>query len=212
MCGEFAKIIGSVIALLITGTSLAQVAQFCFSKNSWKNSWTLIFPALVYTFQNNLQFVALSNIPATEFQLLSQGKTLTTAMFSVFFLGTRLSRVQWMALMLLVIGVALAQLPQGGGSGATTSTTAGHDGGDGEASSWSLLSNHSYGVLAVVALTVTSGAAGVYQEMVVKKYMDLSIHYLNIQVRMEYSGVLALLSSYSTVIEFRPRVWQDADC
>jgi drug/metabolite transporter (DMT)-like permease len=168
---------GSIIALIITGTSISQIGAFLFNPKSWKNSWTLVFPALVYTFQNNLQFVALSNIPATEFQLLSQAKTLTTAMFSVLFLGTRLSRVQWMALMLLVIGVALAQMPPQGVSSHSSSVHSSVSD-----SSSSLMSNHTYGVLAVLLLSVLSGAAGVYQEMVVKKYMDLSIHYLNIQV------------------------------
>ena len=148
------------------------MVEFLGSMKTWKVAWVLVFPAVVYTVQNNLQFFALTYISATEFQLVSQLKTFTTAIFSVLFLGMRLSRVQWMAIVLLIIGVILAQLPAPISCTPTVSPAS-------VADSWSL---RLVGVVATVFLCLLSGAAGVYQEKVLKKQIDLSIHYLNLEV------------------------------
>ena len=50
------------------------------------------------------------NLEAATFQLLSQLKILTTALFSVLLLGKTLKAAQWGALLLLTLGVALVQL------------------------------------------------------------------------------------------------------
>lgn len=179
---EFSKMFGSMVMLLLTGTTVPQLVSFITDSKNWTKTWALAFPAAVYTWQNNLQFVALSNIPATEFQLLSQNKTLMTAVFSVIFLGTRLSRIQWMSLLLLVLGVSLAQLPAAGSQSQSHSAAASLVAATLAPTGFSVMSKHTYGVLAVLLLTVLSGAAGVYQEKVVKHHMSLSIHYLNIQL------------------------------
>ncbi len=43
-------------------------------------------PACLYVVQNNLNYVAISNLPGPTFQLLYQLKILTTAVFSVLML------------------------------------------------------------------------------------------------------------------------------
>ncbi len=75
-------------------------------------SWKLAIPALIYTVQNTLQYVAVSNLDAATFQVTYQLKILTTAIFSVLMLGRVLSARKWASLLLLIVGVAIIQLPQ----------------------------------------------------------------------------------------------------
>ncbi|CZR57129.1 related to UDP N-acetylglucosamine transporter (Golgi UDP-GlcNAc transporter) [Phialocephala subalpina] len=86
-----------------------QLYNSVFSGDGWK----LAIPATLYTLQNSLQYVAVSNLDAVHFQILYQLKILTTAVFSVTMLGRTLSPKRWIALILLTIGVAIVQLPSG---------------------------------------------------------------------------------------------------
>ena len=70
----------------------------------------LSVPSLLYTVQNNLLYYALSHLDAATFQVGYQVKILTTAFFSMFLLGKSLTRLQWISLIILTIGVSLAQL------------------------------------------------------------------------------------------------------
>ncbi|CAL3969144.1 unnamed protein product [Diplocarpon coronariae] len=75
------------------------------------DGWKLAIPAVLYTLQNSLQYVAVSNLDAVHFQVLYQLKILTTALFSVTMLGRSLSSKKWISLFLLTFGVAVVQLP-----------------------------------------------------------------------------------------------------
>ena len=103
--------------------------------------------------QNNLQFVAVSNLEAATFQVSYQMKILTTAAFSVLMLRKKLSPMKWLALLFLAIGVGIVQIQSGGHK---TSEAAERD------------MNAFKGFMAVVAACFTSGLAGVYFEMVLK--------------------------------------------
>jgi solute carrier family 35 (UDP-sugar transporter), member A1/2/3 len=53
-----------------TSTMLEQIYNSVFSGDGWK----LAIPAVLYTFQNTLQYVALENLDAVHFQILYQLK------------------------------------------------------------------------------------------------------------------------------------------
>ena len=70
-------------------------------------SYVLIVPATLYAVQNNLQYVAASNLEPAVFQLLYQMKLLTTAFFSVALLNRKLAPMQWGGVALLALGLAV---------------------------------------------------------------------------------------------------------
>jgi len=110
-------------------------------------------PALLYTVQKNLLYVALNNLHAVVYQVTAQTKILTTAFFSYVILDKRFERHQLLALVLLTVGVICTQL-----SALHPSTPLE------EASKTSALT----GILAVQAASMTSGFSSVYFEAVLK--------------------------------------------
>lgn len=93
------------------GTPATTLFSTLFSSVFAGDSWKLAIPAALYTLQNSLQYVAVSNLDAATFQVTYQLKILTTAIFSVIMLGRVLSIKKWAALGLLMAGVAIVQLP-----------------------------------------------------------------------------------------------------
>lgn len=127
----------------------------------------LAIPAGIYTLQNNLLYVALSNLDAATYQVTYQLKILTTALFSVSMLGKRLGLYQWLSLLFLMAGVTLVQWP----------TDSGAD------SEQKVLSAGSQfvGLMAVLMACVSSGFAGVYFEKILKETKQ-SVWVRNIQL------------------------------
>lgn len=119
--------------------------------------WKLSIPAILYVIQNNLQFVAASNLEAATFQVSYQMKILTTAAFSVVLLRRKLSPLKWLALFFLAIGVGLVQIQ----------CNVAKNPSDGSSSDVHTMVPFK-GFLAVAAACFTSGLAGVYFEMVLK--------------------------------------------
>ncbi|KAH7107591.1 nucleotide-sugar transporter-domain-containing protein [Auriculariales sp. MPI-PUGE-AT-0066] len=117
--------------------------------------WKLSIPAVLYVVQNNLQYVAASNLDIATFQVTYQMKILTTAAFSVLLLRRRLTTAKWLSLLGLAIGVGVVQI-QAGMHKPTSGATNGHT------------MHPMSGFLAVSAACLTSGLAGVYFEMVLK--------------------------------------------
>ncbi|KAK6743899.1 hypothetical protein RB195_010912 [Necator americanus] len=107
-------------------------------------------PSVAYALQNNLDFVALSNLDAGLYQVTTQLKVFTTAIFMMLFLGRRFSGTRWAAILLLFFGVAAVQLNS---VGDTSSDKKG---------------SYSVGITAVLCTCVTAGFAGVYFEMMLK--------------------------------------------
>lgn len=120
----------------------------------------LMIPAMLYTLQNNMLYMALENLDAATYSVCYQTKILTTALFSVILLRRKLSATKWGALVLLAVGVALAQLS----SQSTNSPKADESSGDESSGGQSPV----VGFLCVMGAACTSGFAGVYFEMLLK--------------------------------------------
>jgi UDP-sugar transporter A1/2/3 len=67
-------------------------------------------PAACFTLQNNVFYVALSNLHPLTFQISYQIKTLLTGALSVVMLGKSLSWPQWGSQLLLATGIVLTQV------------------------------------------------------------------------------------------------------
>jgi drug/metabolite transporter (DMT)-like permease len=117
----------------------------------WLN---LTVPSLLYTLQNSLQYISMSQLSAPVFQLLYQMKIVTTALFSVLLLSKSISMGQWLAVITLTGGVALVQLSQQHSGMSTADLAAGK--------------NSVVGFVSVLCGCMTSGFAGVYFEMILK--------------------------------------------
>ena len=134
----------------LTLVCCSPVCVICYAV-ALRRSMPLCVPSLLYVMQNSLQFVAVNHLDASTFTILSQLKILTTAVCSVSMLGTRLSLRKWRALVLLVIGAILVQLPTSSPTGSS-------------ASSRTSLA----GMAAVLGMVCLSGIAGVWLEMFLK--------------------------------------------
>jgi len=68
-------------------------------------------PGCLFVIQNNLLFVGTRHLSSPEYQVLYGLKILTTALLSCIILGKLLSWVQWLSLIILFAGAALAEVP-----------------------------------------------------------------------------------------------------
>ncbi|EJW87575.1 UDP-galactose transporter [Wuchereria bancrofti] len=119
-------------------------------------------PAVIYVIQNNLLYVAVSNLPAATYMVTYQLKILTTALFTVTILRRRLSLLQWLALVLLFGGIALVQLSE---------TPYKHI----------VEQNPINGFAAVLVACILSGFSGIYLEKILKD-SDVSVWIRNVQL------------------------------
>ncbi|XP_052460802.1 UDP-galactose translocator-like [Carassius gibelio] len=161
----------------------------------------LAVPSLIYTLQNNLQYVAISNLPAATFQVTYQLKILTTALFSVLMLRKSLSKIQWISLVLLFAGVAIVQVEQEGGKQKEAVT--------------SVNQNYFKGLVSVIISCLSSGFAGVYFEKILKG-SSASVWIRNIQLGIfgTLLGLLGMLWNDGAAIAekgflfgYTPMVW-----
>mmetsp|Transcript_25201 Transcript_25201/g.28817 ORF Transcript_25201/g.28817 Transcript_25201/m.28817 type:complete len:388 (+) Transcript_25201:41-1204(+) len=134
-------------------------------------------PSFLYVVQNNLLYLALTNLDAATYQVCYQLKILTTALFSAILLKRTFSRMKWFSLVLLTIGVAVVQ----------TSGDTAHEGKSNDNQ------NRTLGLFAILCAACTSGFSGVYFEKILKG-SSTSLWIRNIQM-----GLPSIIISYLTV-------------
>ncbi|XP_015114511.1 UDP-galactose translocator [Diachasma alloeum] len=137
-------------------------------------------PSFVYLVQNNLLYVSASNLDAATYQVTYQLKILTTAFFAVVILRRSLLKIQWSALILLLIGVVLVQLADSG----PTKVPSGIE------------QNRVLGFSAALTACFLSGFAGIYFEKILKG-SDISVWMRNVQLSL-LSVPIGLISCYVT--------------
>lgn len=125
----------------------------------------------------NNRYISLTHLDAATYQVSYQLKILTTALFSVIILKKHLSMIQWLSLVILMVGVIFVQ-PQEG------SKNTGSGG------------NYLYGMICVLTASLTSGFAGVYFEKLLKGAKS-SIWIRNIQLSV-FSLFFLILSIWSS--------------
>ncbi|KAF1742278.1 hypothetical protein MXB_4988 [Myxobolus squamalis] len=165
----------------------------------YKQTMKVCVPSFLYVIQNNLLLVAIKNLPAVVFQIL------TTALMSVIMLNRHLNRKQWFALVILFTGVVLVNWkPE------TKSESK-----ELNASADSAISTTFVGLSAVVLCCLTSAFSGVYFELLLKKEKS-DIIIANIQLSL--SGVVlsvltGIFLNYNIILEkgffvgFNKYVW-----
>ena len=146
----------------------------------------LLIPAGLYTLQNNLLYIALSNLDAATYQVTYQLKILTTALFSVLMLSKKIDSLKWISLIILTVGVSLVQWPNSSNSKTTLDKT---------------FNNKLIGLSAVIIACFSSGFAGVYFEKLLKG-SSTGVWVRNIQLGKLEEGQ-ACLNSF----EFRSIKW-----
>jgi UDP-sugar transporter A1/2/3 len=141
----------------------------------------LCLPAILYAIQNNLQYIIET---APLFQVLYQTKIVTTAIFFTFMLVKRISTKEWLAIVMLAIGVGMVESSQ-------------HD----------ILPHHAsdfIGMMSVLVACITSGFAGVYYEKVLKASRS-SVWVLNIELSMmsfSFSTIFAMVENPQEIIDY----------
>ncbi|XP_039254589.2 CMP-sialic acid transporter-like [Styela clava] len=124
-------------------------------------------PSFVYALQNNMMYIALSNLDVPIQQILYQLKIPATALCSVFILRRSLSYQQWAACFMVFAGLAMVEYnPEGPYK--SPQTTASDQ-------------NVFIGISAVMVAVFCSPFAGVYFEKMVKE-SDTSIWVRNLQM------------------------------
>ncbi|CCD61726.1 UDP-galactose translocator 1 [Caenorhabditis elegans] len=158
-------------------------------------------PSFAYALQNNLDFVGLSNLDAGLYQVTTQLKVVSTAFFMMLFLGRKFSTRRWMAITLLMFGVAFVQMNNVSASEANTKRETAE--------------NYIVGLSAVLATCVTAGFAGVYFEKMLKDGGSTPFWIRNMQMYScgVISASIACLTDFSRISDkgfffgYTDKVW-----
>uniref|UniRef100_A0A0K0G0C9 UDP-galactose translocator (inferred by orthology to a human protein) n=1 Tax=Strongyloides venezuelensis TaxID=75913 RepID=A0A0K0G0C9_STRVS len=187
--GEVFKLLLSVIFLTYEVKSFpkAMKALYISTFVHWKDMLNTGIPAFLYAIRNLILQYAISYLDATLLLVTQQLKIFTTALFAILILKSKLSGVQWISMVVLIIGNILIQwkVPESkksdlvAGNSTGTSKVVKED--------FYPLSNSLHippqiiGLVMVFIGTVLSGFSGIFLEKIFKKTSQ-SIWCLNFQL------------------------------
>lgn len=189
-CTELVKLVTcSVVIFFQTDGRLLATVYHHIIETPWEVA-KLSVPSLLYTVQNNLLYVILSNLDAATYQVCNQLKILTTALCMCIMLGRKFSAIQWAAIAVLAIGVALVEVSGVSDSASSTSESAAATDGKEEQDR----QNRITGFTAVLFSALTSGFAGVFFEKILKG-SQTSLWVRNVQMYIS-SSLLAFVTIF----------------
>lgn len=159
-------------------------------------------PGILYVIENNLLFIALSNLSVAVYEVTDQVKILTTAVFSVYILDMKISRMQKLSLLCLTIGVAIGEFvinmpPRLSVFTRRLFSVVEFSSADHSSHAIEATHNEAFGIAALLLACLISGFAGVYFEKVVKHGRKLSIYIRNVQLAI-YGVCFGVLSVFIT--------------
>jgi len=155
LLAEVLKLVFAVAMLTPEGRAATKPSVACLA---------FAVPAVLYTAQNRLVFEALRRLTPPEYQLLNNMKLFTTSVVYRVAIKRQMSLLQWLALLLLGLGMTVATQPsvaEGFGEGPSASD---QDSGRG---SWLM------GLAIMFAVSWCSAAAGVLNEWLIKRSADV---------------------------------------
>lgn len=167
----FLELVVALLKFLVSAICLA--VQLIFEKERRKEitlrgARFFVIPAVIYSLDNNLQyFILLYYSPAT-FQVLYNMRILTTALFFSWILEKKITKDQWVALVLLLLGIVNCEAS--------------------ETQGLSFL-HKPVGFALVVAASTLSALGDVYIEYLLKRQMKQSVHFQNMQ--LYFFGIIA---------------------
>jgi UDP-sugar transporter A1/2/3 len=150
-----------VISSMLLWRELKMSSSHVIITKSWRVSVLYLIPGIIYAVQNNIQFMIVKHVEPMTYELFRNINIISTACVSRILLKRALSTVQWVALLLMTIGMSTSQL---------TCLSAAY-GSSVRGGVWALMS------------ALLSAFAGVYTERVMKQ-IDDSVHWQNAQLYM----------------------------
>ena len=126
----------------------------------WRSVMLFPTPSLIYLVHNNVQFMTLQYVDPSTYQILGNLKIVTTGLLFRVFLNRQLSKLQWIALLLLTVGATTSQISGCGESGLAAP-----------------MEGYMLGLLSACL----SALAGVYTEWVMKRNED-NLYWQNAQL------------------------------
>jgi UDP-galactose transporter len=153
VCSEILKLIFSIIlhSVSIKNTIKNTINEIKSDMiNDKAHMARIALQSALYVIQNNLQYIAMSNLPAGIYQIFAQTKIVSTALFSLIIFKRKQKLIQYLSVLGVTAGTIIAQFSPNSNQNQQNT-------------------NMFIGFISVIASSLTSGYAGVYFEKTVKE-------------------------------------------